>query len=94
MLTQGEPGGALRSQAEVESALGKATPPVARAIEGCLQGRDPAESQVVQLFNTGETDYRVLLKAADFLRWRTVGDDVTYVVNRNINFTNVCVKRC
>ena len=31
---------------------------------------------------------------ADELRRRTVGDVVTYVVNRNINFTNVCIKRC
>ena len=31
---------------------------------------------------------------ADELRRRTVGDIVTYVVNRNINFTNVCIKRC
>ncbi len=94
MLTPGKPAGTLRSQAEVESTLGHATPPVAQAIERCLQGRDPSESQVVQLFQTGETDYDVLLKAADFLRWHTVGDDVSYVVNRNINFTNVCVKRC
>ena len=32
--------------------------------------------------------------AADELRRRSVGDLVTYVVNRNINFTNVCIKRC
>ena len=94
MLTQGEPAEMLRSEAQVESALGEATPGVARAIEACLQGRDPSEPQVVDLFRTEETDYRVLLEAADFLRWQTVGDDVTYVVNRNINFTNVCVKRC
>ena len=94
MLTPEEPAGTLRSEAEVESALGQATPPVARAIERCLQGRDPSESQVVQLFQARDADYQVLLKAADFLRWQTVGDLVTYVVNRNINFTNVCVKRC
>jgi FO synthase subunit 2 len=35
-----------------------------------------------------------LLSLADRLRQRRVGDRVTYVVNRNINFTNVCVKRC
>ena len=94
MLTQREPAGALRSQAAVESALGQATPAVARAIEDCLQGRDLSEQQATHLFQTEEVDHGVLLKAADFLRWQTVGDDVTYVVNRNINFTNVCVKRC
>ena len=94
MLTPGEPAGTLRSEAEVESALGQATPPVARSIERCLQGRDPSEPQVVQLFRTRNADYKVLLKAADYLRWQTLGDLVTYVVNRNINFTNVCIKRC
>jgi len=34
------------------------------------------------------------LSAADTLRHQTVGEEVSYVVNRNINFTNVCVKRC
>ena len=35
-----------------------------------------------------------MVMVADDLRRRTVGDVVTYVVNRNINFTNVCIKRC
>ena len=35
-----------------------------------------------------------MLAAADQLRAQTVGDVVTYVINRNINFTNVCVKQC
>ncbi len=35
-----------------------------------------------------------MVMTADELRRRTVGDVVTYVVNRNINFTNVCIKRC
>src|SRR4029077_18065132 len=34
-----------------------------------------------------------LLAVADELRYARVGDRVTYVVNRNVNFTNVCVKR-
>ena len=94
MLTERDLPRMLRSETEVESALGQAAPPVARAIERCLQGRDPSESQVIQLFQAQDADYQVLLRAADFLRWRTVGDLVTYVVNRNINFTNVCIKRC
>ena len=35
-----------------------------------------------------------LISAADELRRRSVGDHVGYVINRNVNFTNVCVKRC
>ena len=46
------------------------------------------------MFGTDGLDYNALVMTADELRRRTVGDIVTYVVNRNINFTNVCIKRC
>ena len=83
-----------RSEAEVERVLRQVTPEVARAIECCLQGQDLSELEVIRLFQAQATDYSALLTSADFLRRRTVGDVVTYVVNRNINFTNVCIKRC
>jgi len=40
------------------------------------------------------SDVAAIAAAADDLRAQQVGDDVTYVVNRNINFTNVCIKHC
>lgn len=40
------------------------------------------------------TDVHAIVAVADALRCERVGDSVTFVVNRNINFTNVCVKRC
>ena len=40
------------------------------------------------------TDLHALCLVADELRRQHVGDRVTYVVNRNINFTNVCIKNC
>jgi 7,8-didemethyl-8-hydroxy-5-deazariboflavin synthase CofH subunit len=46
------------------------------------------------LFSAEGGSLQRLLSQADDLRRRRVGDRVTYVVNRNINFTNVCVKRC
>lgn len=46
------------------------------------------------LFQATGPDLLTLAQAADEMRTRTVGQVVTYVVNRNINFTNVCVKRC
>ncbi len=94
MLGDAELRGMPRSALEVESVLSRATPQVAHAIERCLQGQDPSEAEVVDLFLAQKTDYSVLLRAADFLRGQTVGEVVTYVVNRNINFTNVCIKRC
>jgi len=39
-------------------------------------------------------NFHLLTMVADELRRRRVGDVVTYVVNRNINFTNVCIKQC
>ena len=42
----------------------------------------------------GSANTNAIVLAADDLRRRTVGDVVTYVINRNINFTNVCIKHC
>ena len=52
------------------------------------------EDELVRLFAAQGEDLRAVLRAADALRARTVGDEVTYVVNRNINYTNVCYFRC
>ena len=46
------------------------------------------------LFETSGLELSALVVTADELRRRRVGDIVTYVVNRNIKFTNVCIKRC
>ena len=46
------------------------------------------------VFSTPTARIFAIIAAADALRARTVGDVVTYVINRNINFTNVCIKAC
>src|SRR5215471_5912010 len=61
-----------------------------RAEAGC----ELTAEEGAQLFDAQRESFDRLLRAADDLRRRRVGDHVTYVVNRNINFTNVCVKRC
>jgi 7,8-didemethyl-8-hydroxy-5-deazariboflavin synthase CofH subunit len=53
---------------------------------------DVAEGEL--LFTATGEELRAILAAAGCLRRQRVGELVTYVVNRNINFTNVCVKRC
>lgn len=58
------------------------------------QGRELTAQDVVELLAAEGSALDDLLGLADSLRRQTVGDRVTYVVNRNINFTNVCVKRC
>ena len=59
-----------------------------------LGGKDISSDQAVVLLNATGNDYNATLQVSDELRRRSVGDLVTFVVNRNINFTNVCIKRC
>src|SRR5919197_771579 len=78
----------------VEGLLSVATLGTARLLGRALEGQDLQEEGVVELFSVTGTGFFTLLMAADFLRRQRVGEVVTYVVNRNINFTNVCVKHC
>lgn len=56
---------------------------------------DPAHQEAaVALMSASGDDLRALCRAADDLRRAVAGDEVTYVVNRNINFTNVCYTGC
>ena len=79
---------------DLESVLGLTTPKVAAAIDRALSGQDLSIDDAVTLFDCTGNDMRVLVAAADHLREEQVGDQVAYVVNRNINFTNVCIKGC
>ena len=79
---------------ELESLLGLLRQDVATVLGTALEGRDITPEDAELLFDTTGLDYHAMVMAADELRRRTVGDVATYVVNRNINFTNVCIKRC
>ncbi len=63
-------------------------------IDAALEGRELNAEQGAALFDAEGESLQRLISAADQLRRRRTGDRVSYVVNRNINFTNVCVKRC
>jgi FO synthase subunit 2 len=78
----------------IESLLGLLKQNVATVLDAALEGRDISPEDGELLFDTTGLDYHALVMTADELRRRTVGDVATYVVNRNINFTNVCIKRC
>ena len=69
-------------------------PEVADALNLALAGEDISVSDGGVLFGTSGPEFTALMMVADELRRRAVGDLATYVVNRNINFTNVCIKRC
>jgi len=78
----------------LESVISALKPETAAVLDRALSGEDITVEEAVVLFETEGQEYNTLVMTADELRRRTVGDIVTYVVNRNINFTNVCIKRC
>ena len=83
------------SQAQsLEAMIGTVKPETAAVLDRALSGEDITSEEAVVLFGTEGQEYNALVMTADELRRRAVGDIVTYVVNRNINFTNVCIKRC
>jgi 2-iminoacetate synthase ThiH len=67
---------------------------VARILEKALAGEDISVDEGERLFRAQGLELHALVMVADELRRRRVGDVVTYVINRNINFTNVCIKHC
>ena len=67
---------------------------VARILDRALAGDDITVDDAVTLFGASGPSLTAIITTADALRRRTVGDVVTYVINRNINFTNVCIKHC
>lgn len=77
-----------------ERALAAASPNVAGALETTLAGKDLCLEEGLTLATVEGDDLVALAKVADELRRRVVGDRITYVVNRNLNFTNVCIVGC
>src|ERR1700727_762552 len=63
-------------------------------LDKALEGRELSAEDGAALFAAEGDQLDALISAADELRRRRVGDRVAYVINRNVNFTNVCVKRC
>jgi FO synthase len=58
------------------------------------RGAELDECEIVRLFQARGSDFVYVCNAADLLRKHCVGDPVTYVVNRNINYTNICYFKC
>jgi 7,8-didemethyl-8-hydroxy-5-deazariboflavin synthase CofH subunit len=77
-----------------ESLLGSLDPEFSSAINAALDGREIAEKELIRLLKARGPEVLALVAAADELRRRSVGDVVTFVVNRNINFTNECTLSC
>jgi len=77
-----------------DRALKAASLHVAGLLENAIAGKDLDFEQGLALANVDGNDLLALVKVADELRRRVVGDKITYVVNRNLNFTNVCIVGC
>jgi len=68
--------------------------PVAEILSGVRLGQELGADEIVTLFSARGPEVRAVAALADELRVAAVGNDVTYVVNRNINYTNVCTFKC
>lgn len=84
----------MNADGGVERLFRNISPQVARILDRALEGHDITVEDMVLLLSTRGPDARGVWAVADELRRQRVGDVVTYVVNRNINFTNVCIKQC
>src|SRR6266851_855615 len=86
---------ATRVSNEVVSAALEACPAESReCLQAAIGGAELTFEQGLQLATAEGAALEALLAVADVLRRETVGDAITYVVNRNINFTNVCFVGC
>jgi FO synthase len=70
------------------------SPELRRIVDRAAAGRTLREPEIVALFDAEGDDVHGIIEAADRLRAATVGDGVSYVVNRNINYTNICTYHC
>ncbi|HLE44009.1 MAG TPA: radical SAM protein, partial [Methylomirabilota bacterium] len=78
----------------VDALFGGISRPVRTTLNRALDGSEVSVADALVLAEVTGRELSALAMAADELRARQAGDVVTYVVNRNVNFTNVCIKHC
>jgi len=78
----------------IDSLFKKADPIVSEILNNALSEKEITGKEGLILYQTKGIDFHLVGMVADELRKRRVGNTVSYVVNRNINFTNVCIKQC
>jgi len=79
---------------QIDSLLKNADPLISSTLDKALSEKEISANEAERLFYADGLDFHLVGMVADELRRRQVGNIVTYVVNRNINFTNVCIKQC
>ncbi len=70
------------------------TGPVAEVLDGVRDGQTPGFDELLTLFHARGGEVAAVAQLADELRADTVGESISYVHNRNINYTNVCTFKC
>ncbi len=78
----------------IDSLFKNADPVISEILNRALDEKEISAKEGLELYDTDGMDFHLVGLVADELRRRKVGNIVTYVVNRNINFTNVCIKQC
>ena len=71
-----------------------ATQDIKNILEKTSAGHALSENDICRLFEARDIDFDYVCKTADNIRKNAIGDTVTYVVNRNINYTNICSYHC
>jgi 7,8-didemethyl-8-hydroxy-5-deazariboflavin synthase CofH subunit/7,8-didemethyl-8-hydroxy-5-deazariboflavin synthase CofG subunit len=89
-----DPGTGRTGHAPAVAKRSTAVGAVGEVLAGVLAGQIVGEDEIVTLFSARGPEVRAVAEVADELRSETVGDEVTYVSNRNINYTNVCTFKC
>ncbi len=78
----------------IEKLLGSIDPEVSSVLNRALDNNEINTEETIRLFESTGSNISAISIVADELRRRKKGEIVTYVINRNINFTNVCIKQC
>ena len=69
-------------------------PVISEILDKAVNNKEITISEVVELLDCNGMEMNMLIVVANYLREIKIGNVITYVLNRNINFTNVCIKRC
>jgi FO synthase len=67
---------------------------LSKIIDRASAGRTLSEPEIVRLFQARDDEFETVCRSADMLRRELCGDTVSYVVTRNINYTNICSYKC
>jgi FO synthase len=88
------PGAGTEPPAEGRARPPLAGNPLASVLDRAAAGETLGETDIVRLFAARGAAFDAVCRAADRLRQRVNGEEVSYVVTRNINYTNICYFRC